>query len=90
MGPTKPALATSVLFLPVVNQPEPDVDHSPPSSAEGSGMSGAIPLLPVYALVAWNGRTSPCLHSISWNTSLTDIEIGLKKRETGQVCWPIQ
>jgi len=34
MGPTKPAVATSVLFLLVVNHPEADVDHSPPSSAE--------------------------------------------------------
>jgi hypothetical protein len=34
MCPTKPAVATSVLFLPVLNQLEPDIDNLPPSSAE--------------------------------------------------------
>ena len=49
-------------FISRVNQPGREFGHLPPSNAEDK-MSGAIPLLLLYALVAYTGRTSRLLLS---------------------------
>jgi hypothetical protein len=54
-GPTQLPMQEVLSSFPGVKRPERDVNrlHLPPSSR----MGGAIPLFPIYALMAWRGTT---------------------------------
>ena len=54
LGPTKPSLQWVPGLSVGVKRPEREVHHSPPSGAD-LRMNGAIPLLLLYAFMAWTG-----------------------------------
>ena len=62
LGPTQPFIEwIPCFFFRGVKRPWLEVNHSPPSIVPRLGMSGDIPLLPLYAFMECVGRTLPLL-----------------------------